>query len=71
MPLKQKAITILLLWLTIGSTVRWAISQWWLRFILFGIAVGVTAYLVKLKTYKPKTKPVPPPRECGSPEGET
>ena len=54
-PLKQKALTILLLWLTIGSTAWLAISQWWVRWILLGIAVGVTIHLVKIKTYKPKT----------------
>ena len=47
-PLKQKALTILLLWLTIGSTAWFAISQWWLKLILFGIAVGVTIHLVKV-----------------------
>ena len=54
-PLKQKVLSILLLWLTIGSTAWLAISQWWVRWILLGIAVGVTIYLVKVKTYKPKT----------------
>jgi uncharacterized membrane protein YbaN (DUF454 family) len=58
-PLKQKVLTISLLWLTIGSTAWLAISQWWVRWILLGIAVGVTIHLVKVKTYKPKTKPGP------------
>lgn len=52
-PLKQKMLTIFLLWLTIGSTAWLAISQWWVRWILLGIAVGVTIHLVKIKTYKP------------------
>lgn len=52
-PLKQKVLTISLLWLTIGSTAWLAISQWWVRWILLGIAVGVTIHLVKIKTYKP------------------
>ncbi len=50
--LKQKVATILLLWLTIGSTAWLATPQWWLRWILLGIAVGVTIHLVKMKTYK-------------------
>ncbi len=33
-PLRQKVLTILLLWLTIGSTVWLVISPWWLRLIL-------------------------------------
>ena len=67
-PLKQKALTILLLWLTIGSTAWLAISQWWVRWILLGIAVGVTIHLVKIKTYKPKTQPGPSLREYDSSE---
>ena len=62
-PLKQKAVTILLLWLTIGSTAWLAISQWWVRLILLGVAIGVTIHLVKVKTYKPKSKPGPSLRE--------
>ena len=69
-PLKQKAVSILLLWLTIGSTAWLAISQWWVRCILLGIAVGVTIHLVKLKTYKPKAKPGPSFREYDLSERE-
>jgi len=54
-PLKIKILTILLLWLTIGSTAWLAISQWWVRWILVGIAVGVTIHLVTTKTLKMKT----------------
>ena len=68
-PLKQKILIILLLWLTISSTAWLAVSQWWVRWILLGIAVGVTIHLVKLKTYRPKTKPDPSLREYDSSEG--
>jgi uncharacterized membrane protein YbaN (DUF454 family) len=54
-PLKLKILTILLLWLTIGSTAWLAVSQWWIRLILIGIAVVVTFHLVNIKTYKPIT----------------
>lgn len=53
--LKLKIFTISLLWLTIGSTAWFAVSQWWIRWILLGIAVGVTIHLVMTKTYKPMT----------------
>jgi len=56
-PLKQKALTILVLWLVIGSTAWLATSQNWVRWILLGVAVGVTVHLVKMKTYKLKAKP--------------
>ena len=68
-PLKQKVLTILLLWLTIGSTAWLAISQWWVRLILLVIAVGVTIHLVKIKTFKPKTQPDPLLNEYDSSEG--
>ena len=68
-PLKQKALTILSLWLTVGSTAWLAVSQWWVRLILLGIAVGVTIHLMKVKTYKPKAKPDPSLRECDSSRG--
>lgn len=53
-PLKQKIITIFFLWVTIGSTAWFAISQWWLRWVLLGIAASVTIHLVKMKTNKSK-----------------
>jgi hypothetical protein len=68
-PLKQKVLTILLLWLTIGSTAWLAISQLWVRWILFGIAIGVTIHLVKIRTFKPKTQPGPLLKEYDSSEG--
>ena len=56
-PVKQKIFTLVLLWLTIGFTTVLVVSQWWVRLILLGIAVGVTIHLVKIKTYKQKTQP--------------
>ena len=68
MPLRQKVLIILLLWLTIGSTAWLAVSQWWIRLTLLGIAIGVTIHLVRMKTYRPKTGPCPLLRECDSGE---
>ena len=50
--LKQKVFTLVFLWLTIGVTMRAAASQWWVRLILLGIAVGVTIHLIKINTCK-------------------
>ena len=55
-PLKQKVLTILLLWLTIGYAAWFVISLWWVKLILLGIAVGVTIHLVRIKTFKPETQ---------------
>jgi uncharacterized membrane protein YbaN (DUF454 family) len=51
-PLKQKIFTILLLWLTIGSTAWLVITSWFIRGLLLCVAVGVTIHLVMIKTYK-------------------
>ncbi len=52
-PRRQKALTILLLWLTIGSTACLTTSPWWLPPLLLGIAVAVTIHLLRIKTYRP------------------
>ncbi len=54
-PLKQKVLTAVLLWLTIGFTAWLAVTLWWVRLLLLAIAGGVTIHLVWVKTYKPET----------------
>ncbi len=54
--LKHKVLTIVLLWLTIGYTACFVVLQWWVRLILFGIAVGVTVHVVRLRTFKPEAR---------------
>lgn len=51
-PKSQKALALLALWLTIGASAFFAVSQWWLRVLLFLIALGVTIHILKLKTYR-------------------
>ncbi len=48
--LKVKVFTIALLWVTISSSAIWAVDLWWVRGVLFVIAVGVTTHVVSLKT---------------------
>lgn len=48
-PLKQKILTIALLWLSIGYAIGFVAEAWWLRLLLAGIATGVTIHLVKIK----------------------
>jgi uncharacterized protein len=52
-PLKQKILTIALLWVTIGFAIGFAAQTWWLKALLAAIAVGVTFHLSKIKTWKP------------------
>ncbi len=56
-PLKQKILTIALLWLSIGYAIGWVIDSWWGKLLLAAIAIGVSVHLIKIKNYKPdKTK---------------
>jgi len=61
---QHKAGVILLLWLTIGGTAGFAVSLWWVRFVLIGIAVAVTIHLLRIKTFTPATPGSP--RTCFS-----
>ncbi len=54
--LKQKLLTILLLWLTIGYAAGFVVRLWWVKIILLGIAIGVTTHLIRIKTFKPGPK---------------
>jgi uncharacterized membrane protein YbaN (DUF454 family) len=49
-PLKIKIIIISMLWTTILLSAFLAVSQWWLRAILFAIAIGVTIHVLSYKT---------------------
>ncbi len=67
-PLTQKVLAIVLLWLTIGYTAGFVVSLWWVRLLLLGIAVGVTAHLVTIPTFRPQADRSPSLHECDSPE---
>ena len=68
-PLKQKILSILLLWLTIGYAALVVLSLWWAKLILLGIAVGVTIHLISIKTLEPEAKGPRLLKEQDSPEG--
>ncbi|MDR2583795.1 MAG: YbaN family protein [Fibromonadaceae bacterium] len=48
--LKTKIIIISMLWGTISFSAFFVVSAWWLRLILFAIAVGVTIHILSFKT---------------------
>lgn len=52
-PLREKVITISLLWIVIGLSAALAVSSWWVRGVLVAIAVAVTVHLLRTKTYRP------------------
>ncbi len=62
-PRRKKILSILLLWMTIGYTIVFAVSQGWIRLILLGIAIGVTLHLGKTKTLRPETRLSPTTQE--------
>lgn len=66
--LKHKVLTISLLWLTMGYTAWFALSLWWMKLILFGIAIGVTVHLMRIKTLRPEAQNSGQLRECIAPE---
>lgn len=68
MALRHKVITISLLWLSIGSTVIFAVSNWWVRALLLAVAVGVTAHLVMIKSPRRPAPPAPAREEARLPE---
>jgi uncharacterized membrane protein YbaN (DUF454 family) len=49
-PLRQKLLSISLLWLTIGTTLWLAVTAWWLKALLILVAAGVTVHLGTIKT---------------------
>ncbi len=53
LPLREKVLSITVLWLTILFSILYVVSALWLRLLLLGIAVGVTIHLVRIKTFKP------------------
>ena len=68
-PLKQKIFSISLLWLTIGYSVLFVVSLWWVRLILLVIAIGVTIHLMVLKTYNPESQQLQAQNENPLPDG--
>ncbi len=55
-PLKQKVMTIALLWLTIGFSIGFVVTTWWVKAILVVVAVGVTIHLSKIKTWQQESQ---------------
>ena len=52
-PMRQKILTIVALWLTIGSTVLVAVTAWWGKIGLIAITSAVTLHLSRIRTYRP------------------
>jgi uncharacterized protein len=53
LPLKQKVLTVLLLWVTIGLSAFVFVDTLWVQILLLLIALAVTLHLIMIKTCKP------------------
>ncbi|HNS32661.1 MAG TPA: YbaN family protein [bacterium] len=51
-PARQKILTLIMLWLTIGYSTFYLISIMWIKILLLLIAAAVTFHVVKIKTLK-------------------
>jgi uncharacterized membrane protein YbaN (DUF454 family) len=51
-PLKQKMLTIALLWLTIVFSIGFVATTWWAKALLVVVVVSVTIHLSKIKTWQ-------------------
>lgn len=47
---RGKIVSILVLWLVISASALFVLQVWWGRCLLFGIALGVTIFLLRTKT---------------------
>ena len=53
MAVRDKVMTLLSLWITLGLSIIFVVENIWLRFVILGVASGVTFHLVRIKTYRP------------------
>ena len=59
MAARDKVITLLSLWFTIGLSTVFIVENTWVRLILIIVASGVTIHLLRIKTYRPERQPHP------------
>ena len=52
-PHRSKIAGIVLLWLTIGSSLIWAVDAWWLQALLLLVGAAVTVHLARMRTLTP------------------
>ena len=67
MPLREKVVTLVALWLTIGFSVLAVVPVWWGKLLLLAIAIAVTVHLLHIRTYRPEAS-LAPSEEAQSPE---
>jgi hypothetical protein len=53
MTTRQKAVTLTILWLSLGATMFWTVEATWLRLLLAAIGLGVTLHVARLPAFQP------------------
>ena len=53
MTTRQKAVTLSLLWLSLGATMIWTAEAIWLRLLLAAVGLGVTVHVARLPAFRP------------------
>ena len=53
MTVRQKIVTLTLLWLTLGATMIWTVDALWLQVLLAAIGAGVTIHVTRLPLFRP------------------
>ena len=56
---RDKAVTLVLLWVSIGVTMIWTAHALWLRLLLVAVVVGVTIHVARLPAFRPAIAPEP------------
>jgi uncharacterized protein len=51
-PLREKILAIAAIWITIGLTVIFFVTQPWVKALLIVIALAVTVHLLRIKTFR-------------------
>jgi uncharacterized membrane protein YbaN (DUF454 family) len=54
MTARQKAVTLTVLWLSLGATMIWSARAPWLRLLLIAIGLGVTLHVARLPAFQPE-----------------
>ena len=52
MTVRQKVVTVTLLWVTLGATMIWTVEALWLRALLILIGAGVTIHVTRLPVFR-------------------
>lgn len=53
MTVRQKVVTVTLLWVTLGATMIWTVEALWLHALLVLIGAGVTLHVARLPAFRP------------------